>query len=121
MYKRQVNGHFRAELNWEWHANTPSWVALRVQSGHATIPANAPLRPRAKGVNVFGQGLFAHTSPIYVDFAGKRVFHKETAQKLVKEMESLMKAMEMFGKAGISVLEIWCLSIVMETIYPELI
>ena len=85
-----VNGHFRAELNWEWHANTPGWVALRVQSGHATIPANAPLRPRAKGVNVFGQGLFAHTSPIYVDFANKRVFHKETAQKLVKEMESAL-------------------------------
>jgi len=82
------NGHFRAELEWEWNVNSPSWIALRVQSGHATIPANAPTRPRAKGVNVFGQGLFAHTSPIYVDYSGKRVFHKETAQKLVKEMES---------------------------------
>ena len=83
-------GHFRADLDWVLETDSPGWVALRVHSGHATIPANAPARPTVKGVNEFGQGLFAHTSPIYVDYAGKRVFNKETAKELVKEMESAL-------------------------------
>ena len=38
----------------------------------------------------FGQGLFGHTSPIYIDYIGKRVFQAEIAKALVQEMESAM-------------------------------
>jgi len=60
---------------------------LRVDSGFATLPANAPVAVKGEGVNEFGQGLFGHTSPIYIDYAGKRVFRLKTARGLIKEME----------------------------------
>jgi len=85
---RDTGGHHSAIVNWTLNADKPGWVALRVDSGFATLPATAPVALKGKGVNEFGQGLFGHTSPIYIDYAGRRVFRPGTAKALVKEMES---------------------------------
>jgi hypothetical protein len=84
---RRVGGHHAAIVNWTVEARQPGWVALRVDSGFATLPASAPVTQKGKGVNEFGQGIFGHTSPIYIDYAGKRVFQPVIAKALVKEME----------------------------------
>jgi len=44
--------------------------------------------------------LFAHTSPIYLELAGKRIFHADVAQQLLVEMErsvSLIKSRGVFA------------------------
>ena len=73
---------------WLLKADAPGWVALRVDSGFATLPATAPVTLKGKGVNEFGQGLFAHTSPIYIDYRGRRTFDPVTARALMTEMEA---------------------------------
>jgi hypothetical protein len=85
---RKIGGHHAAIVNWTLKADGPGWVALRVDSGFATLPASAPVALKGKGVNEFGQGLFGHTSPIYIDYAGRRVFQPDTARALAKEMEA---------------------------------
>ncbi len=85
---RDRGGHHSAIVNWTLNADKPGWIALRVDSGFTTLPATAPVAPKGKGVNEFGQGLFGHTSPIYIDYGGKRVFRPGTAKALMKEMES---------------------------------
>lgn len=85
---RKVGGHHAAILNWTLKAEDPGWVALRVDSGFATLPAAAPVTLKGKGVNEFGQGLFAHTSPIYIDYRGRRTFEPATAKALMTEMQS---------------------------------
>jgi hypothetical protein len=85
---RKVGGHHAAIINWTLKTDGPGWVALRVDSGFATLPASAPVALKGKGVNEFGQGLFGHTSPIYIDYGGQRVFQPATAQALIKEMEA---------------------------------
>ena len=84
----KVGGHHEAAISWTLKADEPGWVAMRVDSGFATLPANAPVALKGKGVNEFGQGLFGHTSPIYIDYAGKRVFQPEIARALATEMEA---------------------------------
>lgn len=85
---RKVEGHYVAEINWPLKADAPGWVALRVDSGFATLPATAPIALKGKGINEFGQGLFAHTSPIYIDYRGRRTFDPVTAKALMTEMEA---------------------------------
>ena len=95
---RKLDGRHAAILNWTLKADGPGWVALRVDSGFATLPATAPVALKGKGVNEFGQGLFGHTSPIYIDFDGKRVFQPKVAQELVKEMEAAVDEILMKSK-----------------------
>ena len=42
--------------------------------------------------------LFAHTSPVYVDFAGKRVFDIDAARSLQKLMEDARTDIRTLGK-----------------------
>ncbi len=44
--------------------------------------------------------LYAHTSPIYVDFAGKRVFDIESARHLQRQMEEASGEIKARGKFG---------------------
>jgi hypothetical protein len=39
-------------------------------------------------MNEMGRVLFAHTSPIYVEINDRKVFHRDTAQKLLAEMQA---------------------------------
>jgi hypothetical protein len=71
---RPVEGHFEAEIDRELNVSEPGWFALR-------IPWEAPTNQ-----NLFDRDLFAHTSPIYIQIAGKQIFKPEVAQGLIDEM-----------------------------------
>ncbi len=73
---RAVHGHFEAALDFTLTANEPGWVALRVPTGG--------------GKNEMGEAIFAHTSPIYLEFGGKSVFKKDAAEALLADMESAL-------------------------------
>ena len=70
---KQVGGHYEAALDFKLKIAEPGWIALR-------IPTDA-----AK--NEFGKPLFGHTSPIYLDVAGKHIFRADVARGLLSEME----------------------------------
>ena len=76
-------GHFTAELESDVPIDAPGWYALRI--------------PLAQSTNELEQKLFAHTSPIYVDFAGRRVFQREPAEACLAEMR---RALEVIPKQG---------------------
>jgi hypothetical protein len=63
---------FRAELVHEVRLDGPGWFALRIDSTTK---------------NELGQPLFAHTSPIYVDYQGRRLFDPEAALALLRQVE----------------------------------
>ena len=79
-----VGGHFQAEFSFRLQIDQPGWVALRLASG--------------AGKNVFDKNLFAHTSPIYVEIAGQRIFRHEVAQELLAEMENNVEELSSLGK-----------------------
>ncbi len=68
------DGHFVADLEHDLRVAEPGWIALRT-----------PLTERK---NAFGNQLYSHTSPIYLEFAGKTVFHAEIAEEFLREMQS---------------------------------
>ena len=70
---KKVDGHFEADINMEFLVDKPGWLALRI--------------PRNQGKNVFEKELFAHTSPIYLEFAGEQVFVPSIAEQMIEEME----------------------------------
>jgi hypothetical protein len=63
---------FGAELTHSLRIDAPGWLALRIESA-------------AK--NELGQPLFAHTSPVYVDFQGRRVLNVDAALSLLRSLE----------------------------------
>ncbi len=68
-----VDDHFEAEIAQEFAATAPGWLAARIAPGDA--------------VNEFGKPLFAHTSAITVEVAGKGPFRSEVARALTLEMD----------------------------------
>jgi hypothetical protein len=98
---RAVGGHFEAALDFMLAVNEPGWVALRVpggslsSSGAVVVPPTTPIRGSGEAKNEMGEALFAHTSPVYIEFGGKRVFQKEAAQALLSDMESALKVIPM--------------------------
>lgn len=76
------DGTFTAHISKEVRIDEPAWFAARIDS-------------TAK--NELDRQLFAHTSPVYVDFAGKRVFDVAAAELMLKRMEL---AREEIGKRG---------------------
>lgn len=77
-------GHFMASINQEFKLHEPGWLALRV-----TLDS---------GKNAFNRTLFAHTSPIYVEIAGKRIFRPEVADGLIADIEQGIEAIKAKGK-----------------------
>jgi hypothetical protein len=63
----------------------PAWFAARVDSA---------------ATNELGRQLFAHTSPVYVDFAGKRVFDVEAGRLMLRRMEQAKEEIRARGKFG---------------------
>lgn len=68
-----VAGHFEASMTFALNIRGPGWIALR-------IPLDA-------GQSELGRPLYAHTSPIYIDLAGKRIFRPQIAEELIAEIE----------------------------------
>ena len=80
------DGHYSADLNATIDVEGPGWLALRI--------------PLAAGKNELEKPLFAHTSPIYVQFAGKKIFRIETAKELIGEIEKSIAEIESKAKFG---------------------
>jgi hypothetical protein len=77
-------GYFEAKLKVQVDVREPCWLALR------TPPPSVPKIPEfgAKTpLNEYGRELFSHTSAVFVDLAGKRVFLRDAAESLLAEME----------------------------------
>lgn len=87
-------GHHVAEFRMKLPVNASSWLALRLPpppiKDDPELTAPVPL-------NELGQPLFAHTSPIYIELAGQRIFDRDTAQALLAEME---QSIEQITKQG---------------------
>ncbi len=68
--KKKAN-HFQSEINIQMPLGEACWLAARIETTNR---------------NEFGQPLFAHTSPVYVDLNGKSVFKLSSAQELLKQL-----------------------------------
>lgn len=70
---RRVGQHFEAVLETELRVDGPCWVAVRVVGG---------------GKTEYGKQLFAHSSPVYIQVAGRSVQIAQDLRYLVREMQS---------------------------------
>jgi hypothetical protein len=70
-------------MEYDLPVREPGWLALR-------IPLDA-------GKNELDGALFAHTSPIYIHLAGKRIFQPDVARGLIDEMEQNVKEIQAKG------------------------
>lgn len=77
------DGVWTARLTRDVRLDGPAWFAARIDSS-------------AK--NELDRQLFAHTSPVYVDFAGKRVFDIDAAQLMLRRMELARDEIRARGK-----------------------
>jgi hypothetical protein len=71
---RKLEGHFVADLEFSLPIREPGWVALRI--------------PRDAGKNELDKPLFAHTSAIYLELEGRRIFRPEIAREMITEIET---------------------------------
>jgi hypothetical protein len=77
------DGGHAARLVHEVPLDEPAWFAVRIES---------------QARNEFDQVLFAHSSPVYVDLAGKRVFQIEAGRTLLKQLEEARATIRSKGK-----------------------
>jgi hypothetical protein len=73
----------RVQLAHEVRVSAPAWFALRIDSDARTE---------------FGKSIFAHTSPVYVNYRGKGVFDVDAALDLLKQVEEGRAAIEAKGR-----------------------
>lgn len=78
--------HFVAELSLDIAVHEPGWLALRV-AGAGPGSGRGP-------ENEMGEILFGHTSPIYVEVAGRGIFRPDVARSFIREMETAVRAIE---------------------------
>jgi hypothetical protein len=82
---RNVAGHYEAELRLELPVESPCWLALR------TPPPSVKEDPelqQSRPTNELGNELFAHTSAIDVELAGRRLFDVEAARQLLARIQA---------------------------------
>jgi len=77
-------GHFKAQFDLTLKIDEPGWLALRT-----ALDA---------GRNEFGERLFGHTSPVYIEVAGKRIFRPDVAKQLIGEIEKNIKNINAKGR-----------------------
>lgn len=97
---RPRDGHFEAELDLQLPIDRPCWLALRTPPPSA--PKDAEFQ-RQTPLNEFGRELFAHTSAVYVSFAGQSVFEKAAAESLLREIRisrDLIRENSLFANDG---------------------
>src|SRR5262249_12234563 len=81
----KVGDHYEARIEREVSIDGPAWLAARIDSDTK---------------NELTQQLFAHTSPVYVDVAGRGVFDVEAGRALVKQMEEGREEIKARGKSS---------------------
>jgi hypothetical protein len=91
---RKEGNHFVANLDERLRIDAPSWLALRTPPppvrSHPELPTTDPQ-------NEFGGSLFSHTSPIYINVAGRSTFHVDTAKGLLEQMTSDLEKIQSQG------------------------
>jgi hypothetical protein len=92
---RRVGGHYEATLSVEIPIDAPAWLALRTPP--PPVDKDPDLRVPV-GKNDFGRDIFAHTSPIYIEVAGKSRFVPQIAQQLLTEMRNDRDEITRIGK-----------------------
>lgn len=78
---RAKDGHFEANVDFRLRVAEPGWIALRVAGG-------------SEDINEMGEPVFGHTSPIYIDYAGQRLFRSEAAQSMITSLETALRSIE---------------------------
>ncbi len=97
-------GHFAAGLTCELPIDGPGWVALRVRCGSfdtdsKALPfGNVPVYGAGPGFNEMGMRLFGHTSPIYLEYRGRRIFDATAARSFVTEIEEAVRHLNQHAK-----------------------
>jgi prolyl oligopeptidase len=76
--------HFVAEIDLKLPVETSGWLAMRI--------------PRGEIKSELDRELFAHTSAVYLDVAGRPVFRADTARELIEEMKQSMAVISEKGK-----------------------
>ena len=82
---RAKDGHFEANLDFRLKVTEPGWIALRVATG-------------SDDLNEMGEPIFGHTSPIYVDYAGQKLFRFDAAQSMITSLETGLRSIEAAAK-----------------------
>jgi len=88
---RPERGHFVAEMQFELPVDAPCWLALRIPP--PPVKDDLELKD-AVPLNEYGQPLFAHTSAVSVELAGKSHFDRVVAEGLLAEMREAVKTIE---------------------------
>jgi hypothetical protein len=81
---RPAAGHFEAAIETTLPVDGPCWLALRVPP-LALDPTGGFIRSEVGGP------IFAHTSAVHVEVAGRKVFIEEVARGLLEEMKQARK------------------------------
>ncbi len=92
---RAVDQHFEAAIRTRVEVKTPSWLALRTPPPPTTRPQ--PGQPRVTGRNEFGRALYSHSSPIYIEVGGRRIFRRDVALGMLEEMREHIDVIQRQG------------------------
>ena len=90
-------GHFAATIDVSLNIKESGWVALRAAPKVLPTAPQTPIRGSGDGKNEMGEGLFAHTSPVYIQVGGRDRFDPAVAAELIKEMEQGLLTIQMSG------------------------
>ena len=80
---KRVEGYYSADLRHSLEVDEPGWFALRI--------------PPKSGKTELDRPLFAHTSPIYIEVAGNKIFRVDVAKQLIEEMQAGSRTVEEKG------------------------
>lgn len=81
---RSAGKYFEAEMEFELEVGEPGWLTVRTPPPPV---ANDPELQTPVARNEFGRWIFAHSSPIFVEFQGRRRFECEVAERFLSKME----------------------------------
>ena len=81
---KKVGGHYEAEMEYDLNVTEPGWAAIRINAGDKN--------------NDMGKPLFGHTSAVYIELAGKKVFKRETAKLLIEDMKKSIEVIKEHSK-----------------------
>lgn len=87
-------GHFESNLKFELMITEPCWIALRIPPPPQT---GNPDREDPVPSNEYGQPLFAHTSAIGIELAGRRHFDPAVARSLLAELRSAVETIDQYA------------------------
>lgn len=91
---RAEAGRFSAALDTTFRVPGPGWLALRIP---ATLPYTDRSAFTGAGANLFGKALFAHTSAVYVEVAGRAVCEPGAIDQLIAETQAAIRLIEARG------------------------